>query len=391
MSLSGNLSEFSVLETLQVIALQQKTGTLTIESGRHKFGLHFRDGKLIGSQPESPTEPDALLDTLIGLGQLGRDEERRIRMLAADQGVDLWRQITNSWSLEPETLDETRNLVLQGILDKILLWNKGRFNFEAGPVPPISGPPWNVETAMLESMRRLDESADLKSSGFAETAVPTIVSEAPVDNGYEAENPVPETLARAIFSKINGKRSISEIVKQLGVAEYDVLTCLRDLSQRGMVLVEARTRSNSVTQILIEQPLRLRSPALAGFLLVLLVGAAASGFGIHHVTSAVIGAEFERSEELRETVRHQTAILQGVEIYRQRMGRYPERLTDLIQIEVWPTDQSRFLQDQDYIALDEGTRYRWEGRYSDETIQWAEVLRSSNTQAESMPADSFRP
>ena len=379
MALSGNLNEFSVLETLQVVALQQKTGTLRIRSGKSEYGLHFRDGKLIGCQPESPNEPDAFLEALLGLGQLGRDEERRIRMRAAERGVDLWRQINESVNLEDETLEETRELVLQGVLDRVLLWNKGRFEFESGPVPPISGPPWSVETAMLESMRRLDETADLRTGGFPVSAVPELV-ENPPESDFEAENPVPASLERALLSRIDGKRNIADLVATLHVAEYDVLTAIRDLRDRGAIRMEAGSRGGSVAQILIEQPIRLRSPALAAFLVCVGICSLAAGLFVHRYSSDVTLAAARSAREEREAVRHRTAILQGLEIYRQREGHYPASLEALVQEEVWPQDRAEFLQDQPYEArTGNGPSYLWDGYGSDDRIAWQAVLTSSKT------------
>jgi hypothetical protein len=391
-ALSGNLNEFSVLETLQVVALQQKTGTLRIRSGKTEYGLHFRDGKLIGCQPESPNEPDAFLDTLLGLGQLGRDEERRIRMHAAERGVDLWRQIVESVKLEEETLEETRALVLQGVLDRVLLWNKGRFEFESGPVPPISGPPWNVETAMLESMRRLDESADLKTGGFPLSTVPELLED-PGESDFEAENPVPASLERALLSRIDGRRSLGDLVDNLRVAEYDILTAIRDLRDRGVVRMESKSHGASVAQILIEQPLRLRSPALAGFLVVTCALSLVTGFFVHRYSEDVTVASANAAREERQAVRNRTAILQGLEIYRQREGRYPPSLDALVEEQVWPTDHAEFLRDQPYEAgHGDGPSYLWEGYGSDERIAWEAVISSSN--AESGPearASTSRP
>ncbi|MEZ4648740.1 MAG: DUF4388 domain-containing protein [Candidatus Eisenbacteria bacterium] len=380
MSLSGNLNEFSVLETLQVIALQQKTGTLRIRSGKIEYGLHFRDGKLVGCQPENSNEPDAFLDTLLGLGQVGRDEERRIRLLAAERGVDLWRQIVESVKLEEETLEETRGLVLQGVLDRVLLWNKGRFEFESSPVPPISGPPWNVETAMLESMRRLDEAADLKSGGFPLTAVPDLVPNPP-SSSFESENPVPASLERALLSRIDGKRSIGALIENLHVAEYDVLTAIRDLRDQGVVRMEAKAGGASVAQILIEQPMRLRSPALAGFLILSCLGSLAVGAYAHRYTADTVLPTTNRSNELRDAVRNQTSILQGLEIFRQREGHYPSHLESLVDEGVWPEERADLLSGQTYELRTDET-YVWNGVGSDDRIPWDAIVMSSATEAE---------
>ncbi len=391
MALSGNLNEFSVLETLQVIALQQKTGTLRIRSGKSNFGLHFREGRFIGCQPENPTEPDAFLDTLIGLGQLGKDEERRIRMLASDRGVDLWRQISESVKLEPETLEETRTIVLQGVLDRVLLWNKGKFDFESGPVPPVSGPPWNVETAMLESMRRLDEAADLRAAGFSHDCVPELLS-TPSESAYEAENPVPASLERALLSRIDGKASVAKLIETLNVAEYEVLTALRDLKGRGVVKVDADRPSNSVTQILIEQPMRLRKPALAVFLLVASLAAVATGHAVRTYSRSHTIADITKAKEQRASVRHRTAVLQGLEIYRQRAGHYPTELAALIEESVWPQDAQDVLSDQPYRAEGSGAQiYRWGAVRSDERIDWDAVTRSSQASTPDNEASTSAP
>lgn len=357
MALNGNLSEFSVLETLQVIALQQKTGTLYIESGRQRHGLHFREGRLIGCQPVNPTDPDPFLDCLVGLGQVGRDEERRIRMLAADQGVDLWRQITNSVKLEAETLEETRSLVLQGVLDRILLWNRGHFEFDAGPVPPASGPPWNVETALLESMRRLDEAADLKAGGFPLTAVAEVAGESTLERSPDAETHVPVALERAILSRLDGRRSLGEIVGDIGVAEYDVLSAIRELRNCGAVRLDTRSSRGSVTQILIEQPVRLRNPALAAFLGVSLIALTVSGVQVHRLTARISSPRAQAAAQHRAEVDTRTALGQALEIYEQRNGRYPASLGELVETSLWPADTRTQLDTVPYRLVNGGASY----------------------------------
>lgn len=363
MALSGNLSEFSVLETLQVIALQQKTGTLWVTSGKKKHGLHFRDGALIGCQPPHPKDPDPFLETLNGLGQVGRDEERRIRMLAAESGTDLWRQITNSVKLEPETLEQTRSLVIQSVLDRILLWSKGHFDFESGPVPPASGPQWNVEQALLESMRRLDEGADLKSGGFPLSAVAEGVNRRLEDAPPpDPESSIPPALERAVLSRLDGKRSFAELIQQLSVAEYDVLSCARDLRNRGLIQIRSGAAHRSASQILLEQPRRLRKPSLAAFLLVASVVLVVAGFEAHHVTTHTTVPRQARARSELHLVQLETAVLQALEVFRLRHGHYPEALDMLVGEEIWPETHARPLDGMPYRAVDGGTDYHWDGR-----------------------------
>jgi hypothetical protein len=394
-ALSGNLSEFSVLETLQVIGLQQKTGTLQILSGGRRHGLHFRDGALIGCQPTDPKDPDPFLDALVGLGQCGKDEERRIRMLAADRGTDLWRQIANSCKLEPETLEQTRALVLQGVLDRVLLWNKGHFEFEAGPVPPASGPPWNVEQAMLESMRRLDEAADLKSGDFplSATAVPL---EEPADveepaDGSSAEDAPPPAVARAVLSRLDGKRSLGQLAERIGIAEYDILTTVRFLRDHGKARIVSKGTGARPKQLLLDQPRRLRDPARALFLGVTFVVLSFAGFQVHRITAGVTGPRIHEAREQLERVRLEDSVLQALEVFRCRNGRYPSRLDDLVGSGIWPSSRSTSLAGLSYEPVEHGAAYRWFG----ETIQPAAAATSSKTgtsgSLDPSPASTSRP
>ena len=50
MALEGNLSSFGLEEILQLIAVQQKTGMLSVTIGEKSTVLFFRDGKIISTR-----------------------------------------------------------------------------------------------------------------------------------------------------------------------------------------------------------------------------------------------------------------------------------------------------------------------------------------------------
>ena len=60
MILAGQLGEWSVADLLQILRITQKTASLTIENGRRRGTVHFRDGLIVGAElsPGGPaTEP----------------------------------------------------------------------------------------------------------------------------------------------------------------------------------------------------------------------------------------------------------------------------------------------------------------------------------------------
>ena len=50
MALEGNLSAFGLSEILQLIAVQQKSGMLSVNSGSGAMVLFFRDGNLVSTR-----------------------------------------------------------------------------------------------------------------------------------------------------------------------------------------------------------------------------------------------------------------------------------------------------------------------------------------------------
>lgn len=56
MILSGQLGEWDVADLLQILRITQKTASLTVENGRRRGTLHFRDGRIVGA--DLPTGGD---------------------------------------------------------------------------------------------------------------------------------------------------------------------------------------------------------------------------------------------------------------------------------------------------------------------------------------------
>jgi hypothetical protein len=271
------------------------------------------------------------------------------------------------------------------MLDRVLLWNKGHFEFDAGPVPPASGTPWNVETALLESMRRLDEAADLKAGGFPLSARARAVDPPAQAIPPDPETSIPAALERAVLGRLDGRRTLGELVEQLAVAEYDVLTAVRELRNRGLVRLDTQSSASHVTQILIEQPIRLRNPALAVFLMVSFLLLTITGFQVHRLTAGVIAPRADAAYQLRETTTEAAAVRDALEIYRQRAGRYPERLDALVDARIWPTDERGVLENAPYRMVDSGRAYVWAA------TQTAASRSESKTATELGETDSAAP
>ncbi len=354
MALEGSLSEFSVLETLQLIGMQKKTGRLDVSSGRQRHSLHFRDGLLVSCEATRGNDRDPFLAALVGLGQLGSEEDRRYRATITAT-PDLWSRIVDSVPLEPETLEETRLLAMQATLDPVLLWNRGHFQFDSDCPVPSDFPGWNTEQMLLESMRRLDEAADLKAGEFPLGAVPFAMPGLGFEPERAADDVLAASLERAFLARVDGKRTLGDLIKNLGVAEYDILNAARVLRLRRRIRLETKGRSADGTQLLLEQPLRLRHPLLYLGAVLLVCALSATGLLVHRAT--VRAAEMQLAIPARDLFERERDLKTALEIYRLRHDRYPSRLSDLQSAGLWRDPAER--EEGRYRVASAGLTYEW--------------------------------
>lgn len=385
MSLSGSLSEFSVLETLQMIGNQKKTGTLELECGRERRALHFHDGALIGCQPTRPHDPDSYFTALVGLGQLSVDEERRLRAAAAESGADAWQLVDESSPLDRDTLAESRRLAIQGTLDRVLLWNRGHFQFGGGASSASAADGWNIEQALLESMRRLDEATDLRGGEYPLASVPTRTGSSEA-RSVELEDPASPALERAFLAKIDGKLHLHDLIRSLGVAEYDVLSTARSLRQRHAIRIDTKARADG-TQILLEQPSRLRQPGLLVCGLALAAVLLGAGWTAHRTSDRAARSLDQLILEPHARYERERAVRLALEVYCRRFGTYPERLSALVDESLWPEAERDRLEEAPYRVSKGGGDYGW----SSATTPEANSNKSSNTRTPREPVSVSRP
>jgi hypothetical protein len=326
MSLRGNLGEFSALETLQLIGQQQKTGTLEVRSGRRFRAFAFAAGRLVALVPETEREAEPLLATLTALGWIQADRARALQSSGAAAGLESLRP---HCPVAGDLLEEVRRTVLQGRLDEVLLWSRGRFRFQADVVPSSDWPPLPLEEMLLESMRRLDETAELHAAGLRPETVPRC-DDAPVPPPV-LESPA-NWIAHALLPRCDGRKNLRRLGSALALAEYDILVTVQALERLGRL----RLRHHGPTGTPVAEPLRLPQAAAPLHLALAVSAAIACGFVARAFTATVTGPAATAVIEERARFEDERAVRQLLEVYLRREGNYPSALGDLVNEGVWP-------------------------------------------------------
>lgn len=327
MALQGTLQDFGALEIFQLVALQQKTGTLEIRFEDQVRCFIFSNGLLIAAHLSPPDSDSLLVKYMIELNYMVEDDVPGWLNAQTHQPVDTVDLATKFTGISDEQLSEAYELYLQTVLDEILTYPKGRFHFNSGKIgiPSKQLGPWKIEGLLMEGMRRLDELADLQAAEMPAGMVPRKLSR----TGQEETD---DRFAIAALALVDGKRSLHEIVATSSIAAFDLYQALRLLRDQKRIELIEWIPTGVWTDVLWKKRSLLRSLGSAALVLVglglLTVGIT---FWLDHYPSpwASNGATGFLSAEC-ENARASYNIANLMEAYRILHRRYPANYEAMI-------------------------------------------------------------
>ncbi|HVO77021.1 MAG TPA: DUF4388 domain-containing protein, partial [Candidatus Bathyarchaeia archaeon] len=194
MALEGNARDFGLSEILQLIALQKKTGMLSI-TGDQTMVIYFREGQVISTRDRRKMAYDPLQSYLLDYGFLSAKEMDRLQQIQNQTSLDLTDILLSEKKFSDDELRIIFAEQIQETIQEVLSWPKSQYKFMIGSqilqgVKSFGS--LKVEGLLMESMRRIDEFPELKRIF---TSVNTIVERLPKPNGDGGElDEVEETI-----------------------------------------------------------------------------------------------------------------------------------------------------------------------------------------------------
>src|SRR5262244_412982 len=159
MALRGTLKDFGIADILQLIAQQQKNGTLVLKALDAEVSLGFRDGNIIKVESAFKKKKD-LLGNLLVRAEL-------ITQQQLDQALEMQKRtlqrigdvLVSSRVVTPEKLAQMRQLQATETLYKLFSWKSGTYEFEPGEVELDAEPirSLRAESVLMEGFRMVDE------------------------------------------------------------------------------------------------------------------------------------------------------------------------------------------------------------------------------------------
>jgi tetratricopeptide (TPR) repeat protein len=239
MAIKGSLREASLPDVLQLLALGQKTGCLSI-ADRSNFGYIFFDRGRI-CYASIVNRRDRLGDILVKHEKITQDQlDTAVARQTRERDKKLGEILVEQGAISQPELERYIRVQIEEAVYFLFTWTQGTFNFEADVKPERQDflVSINPESLLLEGARRVDE------WGLIEKKVPSfdiifIVDHERLDI---SEAQLTETQQR-ILPLLDGSRDVNQVVEDSGMGEFEVGKAIYGLITAGFLHRAGRTQS----------------------------------------------------------------------------------------------------------------------------------------------------
>ncbi len=238
MAIKGSLKEASLPDVLQLLALGQKTGCLSI-ADRNNFGyVYFERGRI--SYASIVNRRDRLGDILVKHGKLSPEAlESAIERQSRERGKRLGRILVEDGALSRGELERYMRLQIEEAVYFLFTWTQGTFKFETDVRPEheeflVS---INPESLLLEGARRVDEWS------LIEKKIPSFDLIFEIERDRLKSSDVELTPEQeSLVPLLDGARDVARVIEDAGLTEFDGGKALYGLVSAGFAHRVGRTQ-----------------------------------------------------------------------------------------------------------------------------------------------------
>ncbi len=218
MAIRGNLSEASLADVLQLLALGQKTGSLSV-AREGSFGtIHFDAGRIVFASIVN--RRDRMGDRLVRNGVIAADALARV--VAASAPPDdraLAVTLLDRGLVDLDVLELHFRVHIEEAVYQLLGWTHGTFTFEAAPrlddgdiLVSVS-----ADSLLLEGARRVDEWTQIAKK------IPSLdlIFEIDAPRLATRETPLSATQEK-LLALLDGTHDVHGVVERSGLGEFEV-------------------------------------------------------------------------------------------------------------------------------------------------------------------------
>jgi tetratricopeptide (TPR) repeat protein len=227
MAIRGNLREASLADVLQLLALGQKTGVLSLACDRSFGAIEFDRGSIVHAAIVNGR--DRLGDRLVRAGALAADALVSVQATLPDDDRALARALIDAGAAAPDLVACELRALVEEVVCQLFTWGEGTFSFE--PRPAAAEAPLvhcSADSLLLEAARRVDEWTQIARK------VPSLDLIFELDAARVQERGIAlSEEQRRLAPWLDGTRDVAALVERTGLGEFAVGKALYGLVTAG--------------------------------------------------------------------------------------------------------------------------------------------------------------
>jgi hypothetical protein len=233
MALEGELRDFNILEVIQLLGQQGKSGVLNVrgwdKQGDQVAGIYFFEGKITHATFTQRTKGDLLGERLTKTGVISRNELDAALKNQKKTGQFLGETIVDAGMAEQQVVLNALHTQVHELIYDIFRLKEGKFQFVPltdAKAPKISVQ-LNADEVMLNILKIVDEWPEI------EKKVPPASMVLQKSGTLEQHGITLSEDHNAVYRLVDGARSVNEIVEMSLLGKFATLEILAGLLEGG--------------------------------------------------------------------------------------------------------------------------------------------------------------
>jgi hypothetical protein len=343
MALQGTLKDFSITEIIQLIGQQLKTGVLKIRRGKDIVEISFVDGMIVHVYSNYRGKKDLIGEIFVKAQLITEEQLERVLRIQKETFKYLGEILVELQLLTKEDVLKVISTQIYETIYDLFWWEDGDFNFDLKLVESYRKIPFalSTEQVLLSILRMVDEWSEIekkistphlvlkKSLGLEEKSQAGLTSKDYLKERLTSEQEM-------IYNLVDGTRTVQDIIDRSLLGKFNASEILSDLLEMGLIEVVGIHTPSLVRKVskihLREVPIFVYYGAFLAIIFLVLFYFKPDILG-YFLDSKIERVDIELPTQFVQ--RNQLdRIRNALDLYYLEKGRYPDRLEDLVSVQL---------------------------------------------------------
>jgi CheY-like chemotaxis protein len=217
--IQGNLASVRIVEVMRMLGLQCQTGRVVINRPGDAVDIYFKDGLVVFASENCNGSRTAVEALLRKSCRIDEESLRHVLRIAKMTSQPIDSVLFREKMIDHKAFAACLRRHTESAVYKVMAWTDGDYYFEKTSSPLFAAPVQiKVDDLLLEGARRADEWSLIQK----EITNFNMVFEPMIGNADELTKRGMSDVDLKVFSLINGRLTIQEIIEMLCLDDFDV-------------------------------------------------------------------------------------------------------------------------------------------------------------------------